>query len=166
MMPILGVLFCVNGLLFSVKTPQGMMVIAAGQYKETKIQTTIQGAILVIGGVLFTGVFGWGLYGVVIAAIFSNLYRTIDFVIYIEKNVVKGSLYGTISNIVSCFIIVAVVFSLSPYIKFGNDTALMWVLNAITIVVVSVVAVLAVSMIFQRNNLIATINRLKSIFVR
>ncbi len=166
MMPILGVMFCVNGLLFSVKTPQGMMVIAAGQYKETKIQTTIQGAILVIGGVLFTGVFRWGLYGVVIAAILSNLYRAIDFVIYIEKNVVKGSLCGTIFNIVSCFAIVTMVFLVSPYIRFGNDTALMWVLNAITTVVLSVIAVLVVSVIFQRNNLKATISRLKSIFVR
>ena len=164
--PILGMLFCINGLLFSIKTPQGMMVIAAGQYKETKIQTTIQGAILVVEGILLTGVFKWGLYGVVIAAILSNLYRVVDFVIYIEKNIVKGSLNGTIFNIISCFFIIAMVFLVSPYISFGEDTASMWVLNAIITGVISIVAVLLVSLIFQRKNLVATVRRIKSIFVR
>lgn len=166
LIPILGILFCVNGLLFSVKTPQGMMVIAAGLYKETKIQTTVQGAILVVGGILFTGVFQWGLYGVVIAGILSNLYRAVDFVLYIEKHVVEGSLRGTVLNILSCFVIVAAVFLLSLHIRFGEATVLMWVLNAAVIGVISIAAVLIVSFIFQRENLFAAFGRVKSLFKR
>lgn len=166
LIPILGILFCVNGLLFSVKTPQGMMVIAAGLYKETKIQTTVQGAILVVGGILFTGVFKWGLYGVVIAGILSNLYRAVDFVLYIEKHVVEGSLRGTVLNILSCFVIVAAVFLLSLHIRFGEATVLMWVLNAAVIGVISIAAVLIVSFFFQRKNLFAAFDRVKSLFKR
>lgn len=165
-LPILSILFCINGVLFSVKTPQGMMVMAAGHYKETKVQTTIQGAIIVLGGILFTGVFKWGLYGVVIAAILSNLYRVIDFVVYIEKNVVQGSCKETLFNIISCFCIVTAVFLISPYISFGDSTAFMWVLNAIVVVLVSAVLVLAMSLAFQRKHLFATVQRVISIFKR
>ena len=48
--PLVGFLFVLNGLLYNLKTPQGMLVISAGMYKETRIQTTIQGAIVVILG--------------------------------------------------------------------------------------------------------------------
>lgn len=166
MLPILGLLFCLNGLLFSIKTPQGMMVIAAGHYKETKIQTTIQAVILVAGGMLLTGVFKWGLYGVVLAAIFSNLYRAVDFVVYIENHIVKGSMRQTLFNVFSCFIVVAVVFLIFPYIKFGEATAVAWVLNAIVVGIISVSTVLFMSLLFQRENLIGTIKRVKNIFTR
>ena len=166
MLPILGLLFCLNGLLFSIKTPQGMMVIAAGHYKETKIQTTIQAVILVAGGLLFTGVLGWGLYGVVLAAIFSNLYRAVDFIIYIEKHIVQGSLRQTLFNVFSCFIVVAVVFLIFPYIQFGEATAVAWVLNAIVVGIISISIVLFMSLLFQRENMIGTIKRVKSIFTR
>jgi len=41
--PLIGFLFVLNGLLYNIKTPQGMLVISAGLFKETKVQTTIQG---------------------------------------------------------------------------------------------------------------------------
>jgi len=166
MLPILGLLFCLNGLLFSIKTPQGMMVIAAGHYRETRLQTTIQAVILVAGGLLFTGIFKWGLYGVVIAAILSNLYRSVDFVIYIEKHIVKGSLRQTLFNIFSCSIVVAVVFMIFPYVQFGEATAVAWIINAIVVGIISVSIVLFMSLLFQRENLIGAIKRVKSIFIR
>ena len=164
--PILGVLFCVNGLLFSLKAPQGMMLMAAGHYKETKVQNTIQGVIIVLGGILFTGVFKWEIYGVVIASLISNLYRLIDFVIYVEKNIVKGSWKGTIFNIFSCFCIVVAVFLISPYISFGDSTALMWVLNAIVVGLLSISIILIMSLIFQRKNFFDTVQRVRNLFMR
>lgn len=166
MNPVLGFLFCLNGLLFSVKTPQGMMVIAAGQYKETRMQTTIQAIILVAGGFLFTGVFQWGLYGVVLAALLSNGYRVIDFVIYIEKHIVKGSARQTIFNLLVCAAVVAAVFLIFPHIQFGEATAIAWVINAVVVVMLSLAMVLITSVLFQRKNLMGAIERVKSIFVR
>lgn len=162
--PVLGVLFCVSGLLFSLKAPQGMMVMAAGHYKETKVQNTIQGVIIVLGGILFTGLFKWGIYGVVIASLISNFYRLIDFVIYVEKNIIQGSLKGTIFNIALSITVVMTIFLISPYLQFGESTALSWVLNAIVVGVLSVAIVLIISLAFQRKNLFATVQRVKNLF--
>lgn len=64
--PLFGFLFVLNGLLYNMKTPQGMLVISAGLYKETRLQTSIQAAILVIGGVI--GGYFWGLAGIMAAS--------------------------------------------------------------------------------------------------
>ena len=49
-LPLIGFLITLNGLLFSLKTPQGMLVISAGLYRETRVQVTIQGLIAVAAG--------------------------------------------------------------------------------------------------------------------
>lgn len=73
---VFSILFVANGILYNLKTPQGMLVIAAGLYNETRIQSTIQAVILVIGGVVFGA--KNGLIGIMFASCLSNLYRCID----------------------------------------------------------------------------------------
>ncbi|MHC1714447.1 MAG: lipopolysaccharide biosynthesis protein [Acidaminococcaceae bacterium] len=165
-LPLLGVLFCINGFLFSIKTPQGMMVIAAGLYKETKIQTTIQGAILVIGGVVLTGIFNLGLYGVVIAGIASNAYRAIDFVIYISKNLVSNSNKGTIFNMLMCVITITLTYLVSSLICIFIPGPLGWVINCCLVGVFSLSFVLIWSLVFQKRNLLDVVGRVKQLFRR
>lgn len=163
-LPLLGVLFCVNGYLFSVKTPQGMMVIAAGLYKETKVHTTIQGAILLVFGILFTGVFRMGLYGVIFAGILSNGYRAVDFVIYISKNIVNESWKSTLKNVFFSVLIIAATFWISSHIRFGELTIIMWVINSCVVGMVSLLLVLLFSLLFQRENLYAVMGRVRLLF--
>lgn len=78
-----AILFVSNGILYNLKTPQGMLVIAAGLYRETRIQSTIQAAILVVGGIIFGA--RKGLTGIMFASCLSNLYRCIDLYFFIPK---------------------------------------------------------------------------------
>ena len=71
---IFAVLFVANGILYNLKTPQGMLVIAAGLYKETRWQSTMQAAILVVGGIMLG--YKFGLVGIMLASCLSNLYRS------------------------------------------------------------------------------------------
>lgn len=66
-LPSIGFLIVLNGFLYSLKTPQGMLVISAGLYRETRLQTTIQGAIALLGGAILAPV--WGLHGILIGSI-------------------------------------------------------------------------------------------------
>ena len=85
--PIIGFLFTLNGLLYSLKTPQGMLVISAGLYKETRWQVTIQALIAVIGGIIMVQY--WGLAGILLGSILSNIYRDIDLLFYIPHKLTK-----------------------------------------------------------------------------
>lgn len=86
-MPLLGLLFVLNGLFYNLKTPQGMLVLSAGLYKETRWQTTIQGAIMLLGGIGLA--IPWGIHGVLIASILSNIYRCIDLLFFIPKMLLR-----------------------------------------------------------------------------
>lgn len=52
--PVGAFLFVVNGFSYNIKSPQGMMIMAAGHYKETRMQSSIQAGILIIFGILLS----------------------------------------------------------------------------------------------------------------
>ncbi len=85
--PVIAALFVGVGVFSNIKTPQGMLVISAGLYKETKVQSLIQAAIIVVLSVVLAPFLG--IAGILIASILSNLYRDIDLIFYIPKTVTK-----------------------------------------------------------------------------
>ena len=100
--PIVGALFVINGLLYNIKTPQGMLVISAGLYKETRVQSTIQGLIIIIFGVLLVPKFG--IIGILIANILSNIYRDIDLMFFIPKNLTKLPVLNTLKRFIKIIV--------------------------------------------------------------
>lgn len=101
--PVIAVLFVINGIVSNIKTPQGMLVISAGLYKETKLQSFIQAVIIVILSVILAPHFGIG--GVLVASIISNLYRDIDLIFYIPKAVTKLKPTMTIRRVLRIFLL-------------------------------------------------------------
>lgn len=85
--PLVGCLMVINGFLYNLKTPQGMMVISAGLYRVTRWRSTVQTVILIGGGILLAP--RYGLPGILAACILSNLYRDIDLLFYIPAHVTK-----------------------------------------------------------------------------
>lgn len=75
--PVFAFLMTVNGYAYNIKNPFSMLVISAGKYKETRVPISIQGAIELVGGIVLSLL--WGLNGLVIGSILSNLYRDIEF---------------------------------------------------------------------------------------
>lgn len=83
--PLVGCLMVINGFLYNLKTPQGMMVISAGLYRATRWRSTAQTVILIGVGVLLAP--RYGLPGILVGCILSNLYRDIDLLFYIPAHV-------------------------------------------------------------------------------
>ena len=83
--PIIGFLAILNVLLYHLKTPQGLLVISAGLYRDTRLQTSIQTIILIIGAVVFGKL--WGVPGILLGCCLSNLYRDFDLMFYIPRKV-------------------------------------------------------------------------------
>ncbi len=163
-LPLLGLLFVVNGLLYNAKTPQGMLVISAGLYRETRVQTTIQGLIVVVGGAVLAPF--WGLYGIMLASCLSNLYRDIDLLFFIPKNVthlpVKNSLVRLV-RVAVCFGLMWALFSRVTIAPAGYGGWLVWAV----LVGCAALAVAGLSAIlFDRKALWGLLQRCKRLFVR
>ena len=87
--PILCLLVIANVWLFHAKTPQGLLVIAAGMYRQTRLQTTVQALIVVGLGVPLA--MYWGICGAMLASCISNLYRTVDLLVFSPRNITHDS---------------------------------------------------------------------------
>ena len=151
-LPVIGFLFVLNGLLWSIKTPQGMLVSSAGLFKETRVQTTIQGAIALLGGIILAPILG--LAGVLIGPILSNIYRDIDLMCFIPRKVTGLPVKASAYRIIRLFICVAVICAPFLILRIEEATTyLSWSLNAAVACFYAVFVVALAGFIFERENL-------------
>lgn len=154
-------LFVTNGILFNLKTPQGMLVIAAGLYKETKVQSTIQAAILVIGGIIFGT--SNGLIGIMFASCLSNLYRCIDLYFFIPKMVTHMERKTTLKNIfITILMIIFTYITTTKIIKFHPTSLITWIVYATGIAIYCIVLISIFHIVFEYNKFKTILIRIKN----
>lgn len=158
--PIIGFLFILNGLLYNIKTPQGMLVISAGLFKETKLQTTIQGLIAVISGIILAPQFG--VIGVLLGSILSNIYRDIDLLFFVPKNITKLKIMKTALRIIKIFVLVMIICISSIYLFDPAVSGyLHWIINALKIGFMAVIYVVIINLITEKETTILVANRIR-----
>lgn len=162
--PVIGALFILSGLLHHIKTPQGTLVLSAGLFKETRIQTSIQGLIAVIGGVILVQY--WGLAGILMAVIFSSIYRDIDLLFFIPKHVTKLNVKLSFFRIVvifACFGMTQI-----PFIFINIDVAnyAQWIKYALFVGTYVFAVVVAINFICDKAVLTAAMRRLAVVFTK
>lgn len=163
-MPLLGCLMVLNGYMYHLKTPQGMLVMSAGLYKETKYRTLIQGCISLIGGAILA--FPMGIYGILLASIISNLYRDIDLFCFAAKYITGLRPIETVKNAVKsilqmCLIVIPFYFIDLNIISWTN-----WIISACVVSIWAVIILVLVALIFDRDLLREIIIRIVKIFKR
>lgn len=166
LLPGLGVIFTINAFLYNLKTPQGMMVQAAGLFRKTRTQNTIQALILLIFG-LILGHF-WGIYGVLFASILSNGYRCVDLFIFIPKQVTHSSPLLSFKR-AGIMVMTSIALYLSvDYVlgKIDTGNAVSWIICAAIVFVFVAIIYLFVDFIFERENFCAIVFRLKDLLRR
>lgn len=157
---IFAVLFVANGILYNLKTPQGMLVIAAGLYQETRIQSTIQAGILVVGGILLG--YKYGLIGIMLSSCLSNLYRCIDLFFFIPKYVTHMTKKGTLRNMSESILLIVVTYFTSQFVIIFYPVSLMtWVLYAAVTGIYCLITICLFHITFERKNFTIIIKRIK-----
>lgn len=163
--PIFAFLMTWNGYVYNIKNPFGMLVISAGKYKETRVPTTIQGVIELAGGIAFS--FVWGLNGLVVGSILSNLYRDIEFLFFSPRHLTHVSSLHTIR----LWTVNTFLFCVASFLGFHFQTIQMgnfgeWILYAAVICLICTVVVLAVNALLFRRLAKDAFYRFKNIFLR
>lgn len=157
--PIIGFLFILNGLLYNVKTPQGMLVIAAGMYKETRLQTSIQGILVVCLGAILGK--KYGIIGILIASCISNFYRVIDLLIFIPRNLTKLPIFRSFERVTRIIVAVLIISITCSWMNIKINNVYHWVIFAILVTIYSTVITITLSYIFEKQQLINIINRVR-----
>ncbi|MBR4575105.1 MAG: polysaccharide biosynthesis C-terminal domain-containing protein [Lachnospiraceae bacterium] len=112
--PIFGIILILGEFVFCLRMPYQAVVTAAGHYKQTQAGAVLEAIINILLTIAF--IFKWGIVGAAIGTLASMIYRTLDYVFYLSRNIIRLSpsyfflriLIGLISSIIgiaTCFIL-------------------------------------------------------------
>lgn len=163
-LPVFSFFIVLNGFLYNIKTPQSMLIISAGMYKETRYRVTIQGAIILIGGFVLAPV--WGLSGIMIASSLSNLYRTVDLLYFVPKYITKTSPRISALRMLRVSICIFIINFPCFFITINPNSYLEWVLYALVMVIWSACISVMNMIIFDKGVSIELLKRVKNIVGR
>lgn len=162
--PILALVIVLNGLLYNIKTPQSMLIISAGLYKETRWRVTVQGIIIIVMGILFGIPFG--LPGIVIGSCVSNLYRTVDLLFFVPKRITHNKTRVSAFRMLRVLLNMAIICVPSFIIEIDVSGYFEWACYAVVYVIYAVFVVTATAVLFDKKEFLSLVKRFKNMLLR
>ena len=162
--PALAFVIVLNGLLYNIKTPQSMLIISAGMYKETRWKVTVQGVIIIVFGILLGIPFG--LVGIMIGSCLSNLYRTIDLLYFTPKYITGIKYHVAPLRMLRVIITITLIALPALILNVQVDSYLSWVLYAIVFGIYALIITTIITVIFDKKDFLALCNRVKNMVFR
>ena len=162
--PLLGAVIVLNGLLYNIKTPQSMLIVSAGMYRETRWRVTIQGLIIIVFGAI--GGRLAGMVGIMLGSCLSNLYRTIDLLFFTPKYITHASPLKSLLRMLLVMVNIIVIYGLSLVYSPECMSYLQWFKLAIIYGVWAVVVVTASAYAFEKKEFISVMKRMLSLVKR
>lgn len=160
--PAFAVIAVLAQMVMCIRQPYLTVVRAAGHYKQTKNGAVAEAVLnIVISSVL---TYFWGIVGVAIGTLVANLFRTLQFVMYLRKNIIDRPVFKPLLMILWTVVNVIVVYFLATQIILNVvciDSWFDWLITGATCVVIAAIVTLLTSLIFCKNNLNKTVKMLK-----
>lgn len=159
--PTIAFLFVLNAILFSIKSPQGTLIVSAGLFKETKYQTLTQALLAITFGAVLANFYG--LKGILIGLIISNVYRDIDLIIFIPKKLENAKIMTTFKRVAIIFVEFMLICLPFIYVDMGITSYIKWLGWAAIIFAYGFVVIGLISLLFDREAFFASLSRLSGI---
>lgn len=148
--------------IYCIRIPYHSVVLAAGHFKETRNGAFAEAFLNVIISVLLVNKFG--LIGVAIGTIVAMLFRTIQYAVYLSKNILKRSIWPFVQKTVvyslTSLLIIIVVKSMPSIVI---NSYISWVVYATIVTIVATVITFSVGLLFyfeENKNIFLIFKRL------
>ena len=162
--PLLGAVIVLNGLLYNIKTPQSMLIVSAGMYKETRWRVTIQGLIIIVCGAIGGRVAG--MVGIMLGSCLSNLYRTIDLLFFTPKYITHASPLKSVLRMILVIVNIVLIYGASLIYSPICVSYLQWIELAIVYGIWAVIVVTVSAYTFERKEFLSVMRRMFSLVKR
>lgn len=146
LLPTVGVMFAINGIMRALRTPYITLVDAVGDYKNNIRDSYIEVIINIVVSLIFT--LKYGLIGVLIGGSISALIRSLQFLVSIHKTLLKILPWKELITITVNFIAGIIL-----YIAFYGitvDNYISWIMNAIVVAVITGCVLLGINFMLDR----------------
>lgn len=162
--PLFAVLITIAGFFNCMRVPYQYLVEAAGHFKQTKYGAYCEASINIIVSIVC--VFKFGLVGVAIGTVFATMFRTIQFSIYLCKNIIVRNYWSVIKTLISSAVIIGLTFLINnifPVIEYRNYYD--WIMISVRTMFIIVALVCANDIIFFRSSSRTIIKLVKRIVI-
>ena len=161
---VLAILITIAEGVFCIREPYVTLVYATGSYSETKNGALVEAVISIFISVILVLLIG--VEGVIIGTLIANLFRTIQFSIYVSKNILHRCYSVVIKRFVwSLSTVLLIIFpSIIVLDKMGVAvTWFEWIVRAFICFILSCLVTLGMSLLLYRNDLFMLCGKLKNI---
>ena len=162
--PILALVVVLNGLLYNIKTPQSMLIVSAGMYKETRWRVTMQGGIIIVMGIVLGIPFG--LPGIIIGSCLSNLYRTIDLICFVPKKITHNKIQVSAFRMLRVLLNILMICLPNFIVPIHVNGYIQWIGCSVAYMAYAVVVVTITTVLFDKNEFLNLVRRFKNILLR
>ena len=149
-LPIFGGAMCLAMAIYTIRLPYSQIVLAVGHFKQTQASAVIEAILNLLISIIV--VFKFGLIGVAIGTIVAVLYRTIYFVWYLSKNILKRDVLLFIKQIVIDLLVVVCIYFTTKWIHLNTINYLGWIVMAIKVGCIAIVDTMVIAFVFSRKN--------------
>lgn len=122
---------------------------AAGHFRQTQASAIIEAVINIVITVIC--VFKFGLVGVVCGTAVAMAYRTVYFVIYLNKNILRRSIIEFIKVEIVDAITLLVMISTTSFLTLSAINYFAWVKMAVIAGIICAIECVGIQMIFNRS---------------
>ena len=164
LLPSYAIVIIIAQMFYSFRTPYVTLVQGVGHYKQTKNGAYAEAAINLISSVILVQFVG--IVGVAIGTLLANIFRTVQYALYIDNKLVPRGKMVFIKKVIWAIGNMAIISGASYQLaaRFAYSGWFAWVGTAIVVAVAGILVTILSSLIFYRKDMLAVIEIAKRSF--
>ena len=164
--PLFALITIVASIFNCFRIPYRVIVINVGHYKQTKNGAILEAVLNITVSII--GCIKFGLIGVAMGTLCAMIFRTLQYAVYLSKNIMYRDIRFFIKHVILTFVIIVAVYLVSRlYIPSLIAGWLHWVMYASLTTVIAILLTLGTDLLFYKEDLFNLLNKLKrNFFIR
>lgn len=147
-----GILFGLNGLTAQLKEVSGVIINAAGKYKETQRYAIEEAFINIFVSLMLVN--SMGITGVLIGTLISHIWMDIRFMRYMCKNIIPNTGVITLGRVGRNLLLVLLLVIVEMNCIFIPTKWGMWIAEAIMIAVINFIFITVLNLFVERDKIV------------
>lgn len=162
--PLFALIITLAGAFGCIRTPYQDIVTVAGHFKQTRNGSFVEAMINIC--ISIVTVIKFGLVGVAIGTLVANLFRTVQYAIYMSKNVLVRRLSLFVKHTV-IFTVILLLTNLLMYriVDLNCGTVIEWIINAAATGFISLTLTIMTDCIFYKQDTLKLIDKIKYVLL-
>lgn len=162
--PIFALVILLANLVYSIREPYRILILAAGKFRETNFGSILEAIINLAISVLLLNFIG--LTGLAIGTFVAITYRYLYFVYYLKRNIINMDFRSYLKRLIMVCIFVSVNIFFYFKLKIVIDSLFQFCIYGIITVAIEIIFFMILFLIFENHKANELLIRIKQIFKR